>query len=117
MGDAEGEDRYINTKANQQNKITGIAGTYIVPESMTIPQFLSQIYITNMTKGGDIRVPKKGEAPYALIIPGDFNYPNEGVSINNAYEKFRNWANNASQYNEWLYWSVDEKTHENPSNN
>lgn len=116
VGDAEGEDRYINTKANQQNKITGIAGTYKVPESMTIPQFLSQIYITNMTKGGDIRVPKKGEAPYALIIPGDFNYPNEGVSINNAYEKFRNWANNASQYNEWLYWSVDEKTHENPSN-
>ena len=117
MGDAEGDDRYINTKANEQYKVTGIAGTYKVPESMTIPQFLSQIYITNMTKGGDIRVPKKGEAPYALIIPGDFNYPNEGVSINNAYEKFRNWANNASQYNEWLYWSVDEKTHENPSNN
>ena len=115
MGDAEGDDRYINTKANDQYKATGIAGTYKVPQSMTIPQFLSKIYITNMTKGGDIHVPKKGEAPYALIIPGDFNYPNEGVCINNAYEKFRNWANNASQYNEWIYWAEEEKTYENPS--
>ena len=115
MGDAEGDDRYINTKANDQYKVTGIAGTYKVPETMTIPQFLSKIYITNMTKGGDIRIPKKGEAPYALIIPGDFNYPNEGVCINNAYEKFRNWANNASQYNEWIYWAEEEKTYENPS--
>ena len=115
MGDAEGEDRFINTKANEKYKITGIAGTYTVPETMTIPQFLSQIYIVNMSKGGEIHVPKAGQAPYALIIPDDFDYPNEGVSMKNAYEKFRNWANNASQYNEWLYWPEKEKIHENPS--
>ena len=115
MGDAEGEDRFINTKANEKYKITGIAGTYTVPETMTIPQFLSQIYIVNMSKGGEIHVPKAGQAPFALIIPDDFDYPNEGVSMKNAYEKFRNWANNASQYNEWLYWPEKEKIHENPS--
>lgn len=115
MGDAEGEDRFINTKANEKYKITGIAGTYTVPETMTIPQFLSQIYIVNMSKGGEIHVPKAGQAPYALIIPDDFDYPNEGVSMKNAYEKFRNWANNASQYNEWLYWPEKEKIHENPN--
>ena len=115
MGDAEGEDRFINTKANEKYKITGIAGTYTVPETMTIPQFLSQIYIVNMSKGGEIHVPKAGQAPFALIIPDDFDYPNEGVSMKNAYEKFRNWANNASQYNEWLYWPEKEKIHENPT--
>lgn len=105
MGDATGDDQFINTRINQNYKYSGIACTYEVDKSMTIPQFLSQIYIKNMTQGGkEVRVPKKGEPPYVLIIPGDFNYPIEQVKITDAYTNFETWAKNASYYNEWLEW-------------
>jgi hypothetical protein len=116
MGNATGKDRFINTLPDQAYDLTGMAGIYEVDESMTIPQFLSQIYIKNMSLGGsEVHVPLMGEPPYALIVPGDFNYPREGISMTDAYESFRNWANNANQYKEWMDYSVDGKIFNNPS--
>ena len=116
MGNATGKDRFINTLPDQAYDLTGMAGIYEVDESMTIPQFLSQIYIKNMSLGGsEVHVPLMGEPPYALIVPGDFNYPREGISMTEAYESFRNWANNANQYKEWMDYSVDGKIFNNPS--
>jgi hypothetical protein len=104
---------FVNTQLADEvkNPVTAI---YKVDESTTIPQFLSKIYIRNVSQGGnEIRVPKKGEPPFALIVPGDFDYPIERVSIINAYEAFRTWANNAYNYGEWLDSSDDSKIYPN----
>jgi hypothetical protein len=106
---------YVNTQL-ADNVVNPVTAVYEVSESTTIPQFLSKIYIRNVSQGGnEIRVPKKGEPPFALIVPGDFDYPIERVSIINAYEAFRTWANNAYNYGEWLDSFDDSKIYPNHS--
>ena len=109
-------DVFVNTETSAEVH-NAITATYQVSESTTIPQFLSNIYIKNISRGGEeIHVPKKGEAPFALIIPGDFDYPAERISIVNAYTTFQSWANNANNYAEWLNSFVSSKIYTNPYN-
>ncbi|MBE6265654.1 MAG: DUF4842 domain-containing protein [Prevotella ruminicola] len=107
---------FVNTEPSAEMSRC-VSTEYVVDESMTIPQFLSKIYIVNYSRGGDeIHVPKKGEPPYALIVPGDFDYPAERVSIINAYSAFRTWANNAYDYGKWLDSFDTSKLYINPFN-
>ena len=93
---------FVNTEPSA-SVIPAVSAVYEVSESTTIPQFLTNIYIRNVSQGSnEIRVPEKGEPPFALIVPGDFDYPAERVCINDAYEAFRTWANNAYDYGKWL---------------
>lgn len=109
-------ETFVNTETSAAT-VSTVSGFYEVSENMTIPQFLSSIYIQNYSQAGnEIHVPKKGEAPFALIIPGDFNYPSEHTSIVNAYTAFRAWANNAYNYGQWLDSYVDSKIYTNPFN-
>ena len=112
---AENDDRYINTKPGIGATNEYKTGFYRVGENVSIPQFLTKIYIENETMIGEVHVPKTGEPPYALIIPGDFDYPLERTSINNAYENFQGWATNIFLYNNWLYNPVDDKVYTNPA--
>ncbi len=107
---------YVNTEPSAR-VLPCVSAEYEVDESMTIPQFLSKIYIVNHSQTGkEIHVPKKGEPPYALIVPGDFDYPAERVSIVNAYEAFSTWANNAYDYGKWLESYDTTKLYTNPFN-
>ena len=93
---------FVNTVPSDE-VLPCVSAEYEVSESMSIPQFLSGIYIVNHSQNGrEVHVPKKGEPPFALIVPGDFDYPAERVSIIDAYEAFRTWANNAYDYGKWL---------------
>jgi hypothetical protein len=75
---------------------------------MTIPQFLSQIYIENVSTNSKIEVAKQGLAPCGVIIPDVFNYPIEKVKITNPYLLFRSWANKASEP-EFKTWYMNEE--------
>ena len=116
VADETGNGRYVNTLVDQAAPIAYPMAIYDIDPSLSIPQFLSKIYIENKTTGWKISVPKKGEAPYVLIIPGDFNYPRESQSIVNTYTNFRTWANKASQYGDWLDWFDENKIFTNPNN-
>ena len=116
MGDATGNDRMINTRSKTKN-VPAISGWYEVSAEMSIPQFLSQIYIENQSQANlKIGVPLTGEPPYALIIPGDFDYPLEFESINKAYDSFGSWARNAGLY-DWLNSKNDSKVVDNTQRN
>ena len=109
-------DTFVNTKTSD-GVVNAVSAIYEVSESTTIPQFLSNIYIRNISMGGnEIHVPTIGNPPFALIVPGDFDYPVEQVSIINAYTAFRTWANNANNYGAWLDSFVDSKIYTNPYN-
>ena len=80
---------FVNTVPSDE-VLPCVSAEYEVSESMSIPQFLSGIYIVNHSQNGrEVHVPKKGDPPFALIVPGDFDYPAERVSIIDAYEAFR----------------------------
>jgi hypothetical protein len=49
-----------------------------------------------------IGLPKKGYAPFAVIIPVDFDYPLEGACIKDAYLNFADWAQNANNNRDWF---------------
>ena len=67
----------------------------------TIVDFLSEIYIENLTTGKTVSMPGKGEPPYAIIVPMRFNYPKEGSSIKKAYPEFLIWAQSAGSSKDW----------------
>ena len=62
--------------------------------------FLKSIYIENRTMGKTVKMPEKGEAPNAIIVPISFRYPLEKKSITDAYPDFlsKDW---------YLYWVED----------
>ena len=110
------QDTFVNTEPSNA-LVKGISAIYEINESMTIAQFLGNIYIRNITNGGnEVVVPLKGEPPFALILPIDFNYPAEKISIVNAYTTFRNWVNNSNNYGNWPEFYDSSKIYINPNN-
>lgn len=95
-----GYDRFVNTMDGYSKKQTR-TGIYKIADGLTIPQFLAKIYIDNQTTGIPVYVPRTGEAPLAIIMPYDFEYPKERESIVDAYKKFLNWAQNVKEYSDW----------------
>ena len=78
-----------------------------VDASVSIKDLLSQISIKNLTTGKTIALPVAGEPPYAIIVPSNFRYPLERISILDAYSKFINWAQNRDTSKDW-YVECDE---------
>ena len=107
---------YVNTEPSA-SVLPCVSAEYEVGTSTTIPEFMSKIYIENHSQNGkEIRVPEKGEPPFALIVPGDFDYPAERISIVYAYKAFSTWANNAYDYGRWLDSYDTSKLYINPFN-
>lgn len=109
-------DTFVNTVASE-NSLPEVSCVYKVDASTTIKDFLSNIYITNNGQGGrTIGLPANGEPPYAIIMPGDFDYPQERVSIAVAYRLFSEWVNDATNYGDWPKFYDKDKIYTNPYN-
>ena len=100
VANATGYERFVNTMDGKPKKSPRL-GVYKIADGLSIPQFLAKIYIDNQTTGIPVRVPRTGEAPLAIIMPYDFEYPKERESIVDAYTKFLNWAQNVKEYSNW----------------
>lgn len=113
MIDAEdGSHRFINTQKSNRGFEAPRIGVYKLKSGVTIPQFLSQIYIENRTTGQSVSVAKTGQSPCGIIIPGNFDYPMEGQRITNVYELFESWAGNSTdeEFKQWYNNEDDTKT-------
>ncbi len=97
--DAAG-NRFINTvKGDEQ--LPSVVGEVTVDEDVTIFDYLNGIYIENQTMRNTVKVASKGDPPFGIIIPIDFSYPEEKVSINNAYLEFVIWAQDRNSSKDW----------------
>ena len=110
-----GTSTFVNT-VSSDNVLPAVSGNYEVDAKTTIKQFLSNIYITNTVTGRTIGLPPTGEPPFAIIMPGDFDYPQERISIATAYRLFSGWANNANNYGDWPKFYDKDKIYTNPYN-
>ena len=68
-----------------------------------------KLYIKNVTMGKDVFLAGAGEDPHAVMIADDFQYPTEGVAIQDAYPEFLNWASNADAPSDWYKTPVVER--------
>ena len=94
-----GDQPYANTQIGGISKPAMSESINIGNKS--IEEYLSGIYIENKTTGEIIGLPKKGEAPNAIIVPLNFSYPMEGQSIKDAYPEFLEWAQDKNTNKDW----------------
>ncbi len=91
---------FINTEKNSQ-RIQPVSEYVDVDKNLRIDDFLKAIYIENRKTGRTINVSKRGEPPFAIIVPISFKYPLENNSITIAYPKFLNWAQSKDEDHDW----------------
>ena len=98
---------FINTEKNAAY-IEPVTEIVTVEKNLSMDDFLKSIYIENRTTGKTIRVPEKGEAPNAIIVPINFRYPLERKSITDAYPDFLNWAVNMNVNKDWYLYGEED---------
>ena len=79
--------RFVNTERGGTIKDV-VSANVTVSADITIPDFLKNIFIENKTTGKIVKMAQAGEPPFAIIVPGDFDYPLEHIAITNAYTNF-----------------------------
>ena len=101
-------NRFINTvKGGTRRDV--MSDFVTVPEGTTIPQYLKGISIENKATGETIKVAQKGEPPFAIIVPQEFDYPLERQTITVAYSAFIKWAQNANESANWYLFEDADK--------
>lgn len=97
--DANGK-RFVNTVVGGTRR--EVQARYVtVDASMTIPNYMKNIYIENKTTGNTVKIAKIGQPPFAIIVPKDFQYPMEYQPITKAYREFLEWAQNVNTSQDW----------------
>lgn len=103
---------FINTEKGKK-VYPYVSEKFNINNSVNMEDFMRQIYVINKTTGKRIEVPKKGEPPYAIIVPQNFNYPVEFIDITKAYPLFKNWAQNSEVDKDWFKTENEDKTYPN----
>ncbi len=106
-------NRFVNTVANGTT-LAPLSADVTVAEGVSVSTFLQQIWLENKSTGKVIQVAKQGDAPFAIIIPRDFNYPLEKTSIVSAYSTFKDWAQDSGVCKDWYVNDDETKTYSNP---
>ena len=94
------DNPYCNTQIGGYTS-NGSSKEITVDAGVTIEEFLSSIYIENLTTGKSVHMPAAGQPPYAIIVPMRFNYPKEGSNIKKSYPGFLEWASNMNVNKDW----------------
>ena len=93
------EKTFINTVSG---KPTQEVQLYNVTTSKSIEEYLRGISIENVTTGKSFKMPEHGKSPYIIIVPHNFKYPKESISIKNAYPGFLEWASDMNARRDWF---------------
>ena len=89
-----------------------VLGTVTVPEGETVDKLDIKILVTK--KNGEevlVEAPKQGEAPFRVTVTGNAEgkwfWANERTNINDAYNKFANWAVDMTTDTDWYNNPID----------
>ena len=104
------EKQFVNTVKDGNTKDV-VSANVTVSAGVTIPDFLKNIFIENRSSGKIVKIAQAGEPPFAIIVPGDFDYPLERVSIINAYGNFAGWAQNMTTNKDWYIYPEEGKVY------
>lgn len=99
---------FVNTELNGL-QLNPVSESIKVDKTMRIEDFLKGIYLENQTTGKTIKIAKKGEPPYAIIVPVNFRYPMEHTCIKDAYTHFLEWAKDVNDSEDWYLYGEAKK--------
>ncbi len=104
---------FVNTDGRLMKE--PVSAEVTVDETLSIADYLKNIYIENRTTGNIVKVATAGEPPFGIIVPNDFEYPEERVSIVTAYPRFLNWSRDMNTDKDW-YLYPEEGIYPSPFN-
>ena len=99
-------NHFVNTEANS-TIVGSIIVNKTVPESFSFKDPAYQPCIYDKATGDTIRLATKGESPFGIMIPNNFEYPLERVCIKDAYQQFNNWGTHPITSTLWYTYPVD----------
>lgn len=101
-------NQFVNTKAGMPMH-EPVEEVFNIPANAPLESLLQTIYLYDKTTDSNIMLAEKGDAPRAIVVPEDFEYPSEGVCIKTAYPNFINWVQNASVDTDWYLYPAADK--------
>ncbi|MBO6018299.1 MAG: LruC domain-containing protein [Prevotella sp.] len=109
LGQPEGS--YINTVAGAPH-VDAVKEQFTVSGDFMFSQHAKLPYLHNATKGYDIRLSERGEDPHGIVIPYDFQYPLERISVKDAYwGRFNEWGLGDIAATPWYKYPIPNKVY------
>ena len=89
---------FINTDGSSYPYVKA---TRTVSKDFSLLDEAQQPYIYDATTGVEVHLAKTGQNPWAILIPTDFRYPSERISVTKAYPLFNSWGEGSILSNLW----------------
>lgn len=89
---------FINTDGSSYPYVKA---TRTVSKDFSLLDEAQQPYIYDATTNVEVRLAKTGQNPWAILIPTDFKYPSERISVTKAYPLFNSWGEGSILSNLW----------------
>lgn len=89
---------FINTDGSNYPYVKA---TRTVSKDFSLLDEAQQPYIYDATTKVEVRLAKTGQNPWAILIPTDFRYPSERISVTKAYPLFNSWGEGSILSNLW----------------
>ena len=89
---------FINTDGSSYPYVSA---TRTVSKDFSLLDEAQQPYIYDATTHEEVRLAKTGQNPWAILIPTDFRYPSERISVTKAYPLFNSWGEGSILSNLW----------------
>lgn len=89
---------FINTDGSSYPYVKA---TRTVSKDFSLLDEAQQPYIYDATTRVEVRLAKTGQNPWAILIPTDFRYPSERISVTKAYPLFNSWGEGSILSNLW----------------
>ena len=89
---------FINTDGSNYSYVSE---TRTVSKDFSLLDEAQQPYIYDATTHEEVRLAKTGQNPWAILIPTDFKYPSERISVTKAYPLFNSWGEGSILSNLW----------------
>ena len=89
---------FINTDGSSYPYVKA---TRTVSKDFSLLDEAQQPYIYDATTNVTVRLAKTGQNPWAILIPTDFRYPSERISVTKAYPLFNSWGEGSILSNLW----------------
>ena len=89
---------FINTDGSNYPYVIA---TRTVSKDFSLLDEAQQPYIYDATTNVTVRLAKTGQNPWAILIPTDFKYPSERISVTKAYPLFNSWGEGSILSNLW----------------
>lgn len=89
---------YINTDGSDYGYVSA---TKTVDKDFSLLNAEQQPYIFDITTNVKVYLAKEGENPHGILVPWDFQYPNEKIPVKEAYPEFNTWGTNSILSSDW----------------